>query len=1389
MAESKNYFTNSKMNRDLDDRLVPRGEYREAQNVSISASEGDDVGTLQNILGNIRVFTPAGPTSLTEYRNLEIIGHHIDDVNNYIYIFLTNYTDSSTDTLSNHSGSYPGAISFILSYNTETNVSSTLSEGKFLNFSKTHPILGVNIIEDLLFFTDNRNQPRKINITTATNNVGYYDTEDKISVAKFFPFNAPELYREIKIKAEAAGTNTRSMVLPLGQLTTGNGIWGITEGMMVTSTGINSFVRDVNVDQTDPGTGITTNYCRLSNLRPAGTWADDEIITFTEYGLKDCVSKFLPYEFEAELTADPSDGNRFIIASSQQPQNGTTNLINGMHASCQAISVVDDQETVVDLIPENVYITVAPDTYSVEFFQESAGIVTAFVEPLLDGETVKFFRVNPDYDPDFSGDESYLKDKFIRFSYRYKFDDGEYSLIAPFTQIAFTPEDDGYLLDESESKTARSSVMQNMENKLNCINLSIYTPFPSSDGTIETATKWKDAVNMLNIDSIEILCAFSDETRIRLIERLDVEDILSLSSTYAIYPLNSEKFNLGNSNALTYKYNSQKPSVTLPESDTTRVFDKVPVRALSQESAGNRIIYGNFIDKHTSPDSLQFRVSASKKSDITFELGSQSKRSLPNHTLKENRTYQVGVVLSDRYGRQSDVILSDVEQGVSIGTQGALYGESTLFHPYGNKNKFSAIDILDWTGDQLFLYLEQAIPSEITKPGYPGFYNELINPLGWFTYKVVVKQQEQEYYNVFSAGAWRQDEPVIGNQFSYISLVNDNINKIPKNLSEVGPGEKSFSSDVLLYPKVNPTKLSISTDGSSTFANKASYVIFSSKKSDKVDRIIYNSALTQGSNDAGPIYKGSEVPPEKIFMGRDSTLARVSNNQTFGFRDDDIAASTDGQYYFPANAASNIPYNSLGVYETNPVVSNLDIYWETSTSGYISEFNSDINLGSLGPVSIVDDFFEFFENTPKYQIGNGSVALPQFGTVLYTIEALNAAGTFVNDPTATCILNSVTSSDTGSANLVNDFLIAPQAGSTVGSFSGRFNLYASKYQYYRLGRQFNFFITITANNVTNSFSFNGQISNINPQFGKAANGINSDFTGKKIPFSFLPFKDYARTTSSGLSIRPDNYSSPYTGTNFISSSVDGISDQGLVPRFYFLNHSTQYVREDLNWKFNDNPGLTYPYVNNIFYLQWFFNWGVFANPSTNQVVPTGTYGFPFPNADSQVYWPKGEMLASIRYNTGPILPPTQPNDSQWVISDPIKDTSYLSGAVNKLAAVNGTLLNSSNFSIAQENLRYEITDISGGYLSFQPTFAQYSQSIGINLLTGVLEINDQRFIDDFGVNGTVGTLVTNAAPNTGLDALTEINVTVRITDANGNGQGALSTELDITVENNIIIIA
>ena len=74
-----------------------------------------------------------------------------------------------------------------------------LVQGRFLNFSKTHPVYGIDLIEDLLFWTDNRNQPRKINITKAIASSTHYTTEEQISVAKYYPYVAPDLYSTVTV--------------------------------------------------------------------------------------------------------------------------------------------------------------------------------------------------------------------------------------------------------------------------------------------------------------------------------------------------------------------------------------------------------------------------------------------------------------------------------------------------------------------------------------------------------------------------------------------------------------------------------------------------------------------------------------------------------------------------------------------------------------------------------------------------------------------------------------------------------------------------------------------------------------------------------------------------------------------------------------------------------------------------------------------------------------------------------------------------------------------------------------------------------------------------------------------------------------------------------------
>jgi hypothetical protein len=85
-----------------------------------------------------------------------------------------------------------------------------LVSGTFLNLA-TNPefsITGLNLLENLLFWTDNRNQPRKINVEFALSNPLYYTNEVQISVAKYAPMETIDMYRKLnKVASEPNDEN------------------------------------------------------------------------------------------------------------------------------------------------------------------------------------------------------------------------------------------------------------------------------------------------------------------------------------------------------------------------------------------------------------------------------------------------------------------------------------------------------------------------------------------------------------------------------------------------------------------------------------------------------------------------------------------------------------------------------------------------------------------------------------------------------------------------------------------------------------------------------------------------------------------------------------------------------------------------------------------------------------------------------------------------------------------------------------------------------------------------------------------------------------------------------------------------------------------------------
>ena len=91
MPQIENTFLKSKMNKDLDSRILPNGEYRDAQNLQVSRSQGSEVGEFENVLGNEQLtYLYTGRSGSTYYG--KIIGQYTDETNNALYIYSSGFS-------------------------------------------------------------------------------------------------------------------------------------------------------------------------------------------------------------------------------------------------------------------------------------------------------------------------------------------------------------------------------------------------------------------------------------------------------------------------------------------------------------------------------------------------------------------------------------------------------------------------------------------------------------------------------------------------------------------------------------------------------------------------------------------------------------------------------------------------------------------------------------------------------------------------------------------------------------------------------------------------------------------------------------------------------------------------------------------------------------------------------------------------------------------------------------------------------------------------------------------------------------------------------------------------------------------------------------------------
>ena len=151
----------NRLQADADQRLVrPEvGEMLDAQNVTMAEGGGSSSGVIKNVRGTLAGEPLTAADRIADDDVVRVIGSVSDPQRGFIYWFVADVSGSSQDA--------------IYQYNTSDDTYRIVFKGQYLDFDPNGFVKGdvVNaafqqdgVIQSILYFTDNNNPPRKINV-------------------------------------------------------------------------------------------------------------------------------------------------------------------------------------------------------------------------------------------------------------------------------------------------------------------------------------------------------------------------------------------------------------------------------------------------------------------------------------------------------------------------------------------------------------------------------------------------------------------------------------------------------------------------------------------------------------------------------------------------------------------------------------------------------------------------------------------------------------------------------------------------------------------------------------------------------------------------------------------------------------------------------------------------------------------------------------------------------------------------------------------------------------------------------------------------------------------------------------------------------------------------
>jgi len=574
MPEIKHNFVDGKMNKDLDERLVPNGQYTDANNIQVSTSDEDAVGSVQNLLGN---------TALVGVDNQNItnlstdsgvcVGAIADEKNNCAY-WLVSSGGSGWNQNPGSPGSPIKTFKDAIYRTTHTTADAHEVIPVFIDFwLEQHPTpdsgdwtgsvaTGYTAVEltsttnlstgMYIKFVNTTGEDEWRQITVLSNIVSF----DSVRLATWswleFSWAVPGAYGDLDI----ASGQFKNRVLRFDSEKLITGINIVDDLLFWTDN--NTEPKKINISNSIAGTE-PTNLNKNTRLVVSERNIDlaDDVFVKEEDVL---VIKKGPKEAPIIITNEIKPGTQVV---------GSTNF-NGLTVGDTAILIIYPFMQLgiynpgdVVLLGNNIIPTTENNHVRAKVIGQGTNILN--IEILAMSNTPSgtlAYNVFPE------GDSTIFTEKFVRFATRWKYKNGEYSTISPFSTIAFKPGD--FLYDQLQGFNS------GMVNTVKEVIIKDFIPYDIPGEVVQ----------------IDILYKESDSPVIYTVDNITQRDI-DASGVNSWNTINDSLFFNGE-----YKINSENIYSIIPSNQILRPWDAVPRKALAQSVIGNRVVYGNYLQNY-----------------------------------------------------------------------------------------------------------------------------------------------------------------------------------------------------------------------------------------------------------------------------------------------------------------------------------------------------------------------------------------------------------------------------------------------------------------------------------------------------------------------------------------------------------------------------------------------------------------------------------------------------------------------------------------------------------------------------------------------------------------------------------------------------------------------